>query len=72
VNGPVRAPQAEAALNGSACDSRALDEAADAVRRSVEPNNDLHASPELRHRVLATLLRRACTAAWARCATEAA
>ncbi len=72
ANGPVRVPEAEAALNGSACDARALDAAAAAVGRCVEPNNDLHASPELRHRVLGTLLRRTCAAAWARCGTEAA
>ncbi len=72
AHGPVRVPEAEAVLEGSACQAGALDAAADAVRRTVEPNNDLHASPELRHRVLGTLLRRACATAWARAGTEAA
>ncbi|MFM9980236.1 MAG: FAD binding domain-containing protein [Burkholderiales bacterium] len=66
ANGPVRVPQAEAALAGSACEGKALDAAVEAVRESVDPNVDLHASAELRHRIIETLLRRTCAAAWRR------
>lgn len=66
ANGPVRVPGAEAALNGSTCDDSAIAAAIAAVRASVEPNSDLQASPELRHRILGTLLGRACREAWVR------
>ena len=66
ANGPVRVPGAEAALNGSTCDDNAIAAAIAAVRASVEPNSDLQASPELRHRILGTLLGRTCREAWAR------
>jgi carbon-monoxide dehydrogenase medium subunit len=66
ANGPLRVPAAEAALRGRVCDERAIDDAVQAVRGSVEPNADLHASAELRHRILAALLRRTCAAAWRR------
>ncbi len=68
ANGPVRVPEAEAALRGRACDEGALRDAAEAVRRAVEPNADLHASAQLRHRILGTLVRRTCMAAWRRSA----
>lgn len=72
ANGPVRVPGAEAALEGSSCDAGALAAAVAAVRAAVTPNRDLQASPELRHRILGTLLGRACRAAWARAAQEPA
>ena len=43
-----------------------LDDVAGAQIDLVEPNSDLQASPELRHRILGTLLRRTCREAWAR------
>ena len=70
ANGPMRVPGAEKALEGGTCDDRALDAAAEALRSSVEPNSDLQASPELRHRILGTLLRRTCREAWARAGKE--
>lgn len=66
AHGPVRVAEAEAALAGTACDERAMRDAAAAVRRAVEPNSDLHASAELRHRVLGALLARSARAAWER------
>jgi carbon-monoxide dehydrogenase medium subunit len=72
VNGPMRVAEAEAALQGSVCDDEALHDAAEATRRSVEPGSDLHASPELRQRILGALLRRACKSAWARAGREPA
>ena len=68
AGGPQRVAAAEAALHGGRCDPAALAAATDAVRASVEPNSDLHASPELRHRILGALLGRACTLAWNRAA----
>ncbi len=72
ANGPMRVAGAEAALQGSVCDDDALNEAAEAVRRSVEPSSDLHASPDLRRRILGALLRRACRSAWERAGQEPA
>lgn len=66
ANGPMRVAEAEAALQGRACEDGALRDAVDAVRRSVETSSDLHASPALRHRILGALLRRACKSAWER------
>ena len=66
ANGPVRVPQAEAALAGSVCEAKALDAAVQAVRDAVEPNADLHASAELRHQIIDALLRRTCAVAWRR------
>lgn len=68
ANGPMRVPGAEEALRGRACDEGALRDAAAAVRRAVTPNADLHASAELRHRILDTLVQRTCAAAWRRSA----
>jgi CO/xanthine dehydrogenase FAD-binding subunit len=68
----MRVAEAEAALQGSVCDDEALHDAAEATRRSVEPGSDLHASPELRQRILGALLRRACKSAWARAGREPA
>lgn len=66
ANGPQRVPGAEEALLGRACDESALDALALAVRASVEPNADLHASADLRHHLLDALVRRTCIAAWQR------
>jgi len=68
ANGPMRVPLAEGSLAGSKCEAHALDAAVQAVRDGVEPNADLHASAELRHRIIEALLRRACAVAWRRAA----
>lgn len=72
ANGPMRIEAAEAALVGSACEEGALRAAVEAVRRSVEPSTDMHASPALRHRILGALLRRAGQSAWERSGQEPA
>jgi len=72
ANGPVRVAAAESLLRDRVCDAKALAEVADAVRGSVEPNVDLHASADLRHHLLGTLIRRTCAAAWQRSLAAAA
>ena len=72
ANGPVRIKRAEAALRNRALDEAALDEAVDAVRESFEPNADLHASADLRHHIVGTLIRRTCRTAWQRSLGESA
>ena len=62
--------RAEAALLGCplgvAPEDTALQRALDALRASVQPNVDLHASAELRAQIMAAMLRQALLAAWAR------
>jgi carbon-monoxide dehydrogenase medium subunit len=72
ANGPIRVAEAESALRGRVCDEAALSEAVKAVRRTVVPNTDLHASAELRHHILDALVRRSCKAAWLRAAGRTA
>jgi CO/xanthine dehydrogenase FAD-binding subunit len=55
----VRAPAAEAALEGQTPDDDALRAAGDAVREDISPISDWRASAEFRSRVSSTLLPRA-------------
>ena len=70
VEGACRVAGAEAALLGCplgvAPEDTALQRALDALRASVQPNVDLHASAELRAQIMAAMLRQALLAAWAR------
>jgi carbon-monoxide dehydrogenase medium subunit len=63
---PLRAAEAEALLSGRVLDSRLIDAAAAAIKASVEPNSDLHASGDYRRHLVATLAGRAIEAAWHR------
>lgn len=55
---PIRCPGAEEALVGRAPDEQALEAAATAACAPLEPNRDLHASPEFRKHLAAVLCRR--------------
>jgi carbon-monoxide dehydrogenase medium subunit len=68
----MRAKDAEALLNGRPLDPEALNGVMDAVRESVEPNTDLHASADYRRHLVGVLARRAVDAAWRRAQPEAA
>lgn len=60
---PVRVPDAERVLTGSALCDEAFREAADLVRRAVEPPTDIHGSGDYRRQLAATLTERALRAA---------
>jgi CO/xanthine dehydrogenase FAD-binding subunit len=68
----MRATDAEALLNGRPLDPEALNGVMDAVRESVEPSTDLHASADYRRHLVGVLARRAVDAAWRRAQPEAA
>jgi carbon-monoxide dehydrogenase medium subunit len=68
----MRATDAEALLNGRPLDPEARNGVMDAVRKSVQPNNDLHASADYRRHLVGVLARRAVDAAWQRAQPEAA
>jgi carbon-monoxide dehydrogenase medium subunit len=68
----LRAAEAEARLIGRALDPELLEDVKEAVRTSVEPNTDLHASSEYRRHLAAVLAGRAVSAAWRRAQPEAA
>lgn len=55
---PIRCPGAEQALVGRAPDEDTLEAAAQAACAPLEPNRDLHASPEFRKHLAAVLCRR--------------
>ena len=61
---PVRMPAAEAVLEGN--DLVRLAASVEAVRDSVDPNTDLHASADYRRHLVGVLAGRALAAAWAR------
>jgi carbon-monoxide dehydrogenase medium subunit len=63
---PLRAAEAEALLAGRAIDAAAIEEAAAAMQRAVEPNSDLHGSADYRRFLVGALGRRAIGAAWRR------
>ena len=63
-----RVPAAEAALIGARPDGTALDACVAAVRASIAPGDDLHASAEYRVHLAGVLTARALAAAWARAA----
>lgn len=60
---PVRARQAEAALQGAAPTEDRFREAGELAARQAQPTSDIHASAEYRRRVAAVLVRRALLAA---------
>jgi len=63
---PLRITAAESALRGRAIDAEAVAEAADIVRSSVNPPEDLHGSPEYRLHLVGGLVGRALEEAWRR------
>ncbi|TSD55278.1 FAD binding domain-containing protein [Aeromicrobium piscarium] len=60
---PHRAEEAEAALQGKPVTQELLDTAAESVRDSVDPSDDLHATADYRRDVAGTLVARAIRAA---------
>ena len=56
---PLRIPAAEALLNGEAANRDAMEAAARVARDAVEPDDDLHASADLRRHLVEVLARRA-------------
>lgn len=63
---PQRAADAEAMLIGHAIEPGLLDAVSEAVRASVEPNTDLHASSDYRRHLVGVLARRTLMSAWQR------
>jgi carbon-monoxide dehydrogenase medium subunit len=61
-----RASAAEALMGGCALEPALLDAVTEAVRASVAPNTDLHASSDYRRHLVGVLARRTLTAAWQR------
>jgi CO/xanthine dehydrogenase FAD-binding subunit len=61
---PIRIPEAEAVLEGN--DLGRLAAVIDAIRGSIEPNTDLHASSDYRRHLAGVLAGRAVRAAWNR------
>lgn len=62
----TRVAQAEQLMLGKACDATLLDQVVTAVRASVEPDSDLHASGEYRRQLIGVLAHRAVATAWER------
>ncbi len=67
---PLRVPEAEAALTGSALGEDALRAAAEAVRAAARPVKNTDLTPAYRRRMAGVLVRRAAQRAWARAAEE--
>jgi CO/xanthine dehydrogenase FAD-binding subunit len=63
---PIRVAPAEALLAGHPLDQRLLDDVIVAVRDSVAPSSDLHASADYRRHLAGVLAGRAVAAAWGR------
>ena len=63
---PLRARAAESILEGGAFDDDAIGAAVEAVRETVEPNDDLHASADYRRHLAGVLTERALSDAWRR------
>lgn len=61
---PLRMTEAERALEGQ--DIARLAQAVDAIRSTVQPNTDLHASADYRRHLVGVLASRAISAAWQR------
>jgi 4-hydroxybenzoyl-CoA reductase subunit beta len=62
--GPIRVPEAEAALVGSALEDPALEAAAEAARAAARPVKNADFTPAYRRRVVGTLVVRAARRAW--------
>jgi carbon-monoxide dehydrogenase medium subunit len=63
---PVRAKDAEARLAGESLTPAVLADAAEAVRRAIDPGGDIHATPAYRRHVAGVLVARAVRLAVAR------
>jgi len=68
----IRVPDAEAVLSGSGVDDDTIAAAVAAVRTTVEPDDDLHASADFRRHLVGVLVERAIKAAWHRAVGEKA
>lgn len=62
----IRIPDAETVLTGSGVDDDTIAAALAAVRTTVEPDDDLHASADFRRHLIGVLAERAIGAAWRR------
>ena len=60
---PHRLKEAESVINGSAVDATAIEDAAEAASREVDPMADIHAPPEYRRALVKTLVERALASA---------
>ncbi len=69
---PLRMPEAEALLTGRAIEPALLDRACEAVRGSVEPDTDLHASADYRRHLVGVLVKQTLADAWRRAAEAGA
>jgi CO/xanthine dehydrogenase FAD-binding subunit len=67
---PLRLRKAEDVLNGSRGGGRDARRFAEAVRASVSPSDDIHASAEYRKHLIGALAERAFSAAWVRALGE--
>ena len=67
---PLRRPEAEAVLSGQTLSDRVVTEAVKAACDSLEPRQDLQASPEFRRHLAAVLTERMLRKAWARATGE--
>ncbi len=70
ASGPVRVPEAEAALLGSGFEEPALDAAAEAARKVAMPVKNADLTPAYRRKVVGTLVARAARRAWAAAGPE--
>jgi carbon-monoxide dehydrogenase medium subunit len=69
---PLRAAEAESLLVGHALERDLVSRAIDAVRATIEPETDLHASSDYRRHLAGVLTGRALAAAWRRANESAA
>lgn len=65
---PMRRPEAEAVLTGKALSDEVIADAVHAACDSLQPNTDLHASPEFRRHLAGVLMERVTRKAWQRAA----
>ncbi|MFB9126308.1 FAD binding domain-containing protein, partial [Paraburkholderia dipogonis] len=65
---PMRRPEAEAVLTGKALSDEVMADAVHAACDSLQPNTDLHASPEFRRHLAGVLMERVTRKAWQRAA----
>lgn len=66
---PLRVPDAETALEGTAADDAALDTVADALAEAADPESEQHASAAFKREVAAEYTRRALSTAYDRAST---
>lgn len=62
----MRVTEVETLLEGHEIDSDIIDVAVDALRSTIEPNSDLHASADYRRHLCGELMRQAISDAWKR------